>query len=100
MRASLNKASQAARTLPPGCACRSASSALFKPSVTTSAIDALNERPGTMLRAAAAAPRHEDMNKLALKLSASLLPLLALAAAPPQSGPATAMTPDVVAKYE
>jgi putative CocE/NonD family hydrolase len=39
------------------------------------------------------------MNKL-LRLSASLLPLLALAAAPPPaSAPITAMTPDVVASY-
>ncbi|MGN6848250.1 MAG: CocE/NonD family hydrolase [Sphingomicrobium sp.] len=39
------------------------------------------------------------MNKL-LRLSASLLPLLALAAAPPPaSAPVTAMTPDVVASY-
>jgi putative CocE/NonD family hydrolase len=38
------------------------------------------------------------MNKL-LRLSASLLPLLALAAAPPPSAPVTPMTPDVVASY-
>ena len=39
------------------------------------------------------------MIKLALRLSAAVLPLLALAAAPaPQ--PVTPMTPDVVAKYE
>src|SRR6478672_12366321 len=37
------------------------------------------------------------MTKLALRLSASLLPLFALAAAPPAVTP---MTPDVVAKYE
>jgi putative CocE/NonD family hydrolase len=40
------------------------------------------------------------MTKLALRLSASLLPLLALAAAPPpSSAPVTPMTPDVVASY-
>jgi hypothetical protein len=38
------------------------------------------------------------MTKLALKLTASLLPLLAIAAAPP-TGTVTPMTPDVVAKY-
>src|SRR3954467_11905547 len=38
------------------------------------------------------------MTKLALRLTASLLPVLALAAAPP--APVTPMTPDVVAKYE
>ena len=38
------------------------------------------------------------MTKLALRLSASLLPLFAIAAAPP--APVTPMTPDVVAKYE
>jgi len=38
------------------------------------------------------------MNKLALKLTASLLPLFVVAAAPPQ--PVTPMTPDVVAKYD
>jgi uncharacterized protein len=37
------------------------------------------------------------MTKLALRLTASLLPLLAIAAAPP---PVTPMTPDVVAKYD
>jgi putative CocE/NonD family hydrolase len=40
------------------------------------------------------------MTTLAPKITASLLPLLALAAAPPASAPVTAMTPDVVAKYE
>ena len=40
------------------------------------------------------------MTKLTLKLTASLLPLLAVAAAPPVAAPVTAMTPDVVAKYE
>jgi hypothetical protein len=41
------------------------------------------------------------MTKIALRLTASLLPLLALAAAPPKaaSGPVTPMTPDVVASY-
>jgi putative CocE/NonD family hydrolase len=39
------------------------------------------------------------MTKLALKLTASLLPLLAVAAAPPPTGTVTPMTPDVVAKY-
>ena len=38
------------------------------------------------------------MNKLALKLTASLLPLFVVAAAPPR--PVTPMTPDVVAKYD
>src|SRR3954452_19934028 len=38
------------------------------------------------------------MTKLALRLTASLLPLLAIAAAPP--APVTPMTPDVVAKYD
>ena len=38
------------------------------------------------------------MTKLAFKLTASLLPLLAIAAAPP-TGTVTPMTPDVVAKY-
>jgi hypothetical protein len=37
------------------------------------------------------------MPKLALRLAASLLPLIAVAAAPP---PVTPMTPDVVAKYD
>jgi hypothetical protein len=40
------------------------------------------------------------MNKLALRLSASLLPLLAIAAAPAASAPVTPMTPDVVAHYD
>ena len=40
------------------------------------------------------------MTKLPLKLAASLLPLLAMAAAPPPSAPVTAMTPDVVASYD
>ena len=40
------------------------------------------------------------MTKLTLRLTASLLPLFALAAAPPSSPPVTAMTPDVVAKYD
>jgi len=40
------------------------------------------------------------MTKFALKLTASLLPLLAIAAAPPPSGRVTPMTPDVVAKYD
>ena len=40
------------------------------------------------------------MTKLALRLPSSLLPLLALAAAPPAAAPVTPMTPDVVAKYE
>src|SRR6476661_314709 len=39
------------------------------------------------------------MNQFALRLTASLLPLLALAAAPPPA-PVTPMTPDVVAKYD
>ena len=38
------------------------------------------------------------MNKLALKLTASLLPLIVVAAAPPPK--VTPMTPDVVAKYD
>ncbi len=38
------------------------------------------------------------MTKLALRLTASLLPLLAIAAAPPAT--VTPMTPDVVAKYD
>ena len=38
------------------------------------------------------------MTKLALRLTASLLPVLVLAAAPP--APVTPMTPDVVAKYD
>src|SRR6476660_2140974 len=38
------------------------------------------------------------MNKIALKLTASLLPLILLAAAPPTK--VTPMTPDVVAKYD
>jgi putative CocE/NonD family hydrolase len=40
------------------------------------------------------------MTKLALKLTASLLPLLAVAAAPARPAPVTPMTPDVVAKYD
>ena len=40
------------------------------------------------------------MIKLALRLSASLIPLLAVAAAPPATAPVTAMTPDVVASYD
>ena len=41
------------------------------------------------------------MKTALLRAAASLLPLLALAAAPPSAGaPVTAMTPDVVAKYE
>ena len=40
------------------------------------------------------------MTKLPLKLAASLLPLLAMAAAPPASAPVTPMTPDVVASYD
>src|SRR5262244_2020711 len=43
------------------------------------------------------------MNQFALRLTASLLPLIAIAAAPPKSGapqPVTPMTPDVVAKYD
>jgi hypothetical protein len=40
------------------------------------------------------------MTKLALRFTASLLPLFALAAAPPASGPVTPMTPDVVASYD
>jgi putative CocE/NonD family hydrolase len=41
------------------------------------------------------------MTRLALRLTAALLPLAALAAAPPPAGaPVTAMTPDVVAKYD
>jgi hypothetical protein len=40
------------------------------------------------------------MTKIALRLTASLLPLFALAAAPPKAaGPVTPMTPDVVASY-
>ena len=39
------------------------------------------------------------MTKLALRLAASLLPLVALAAAPPPQ-PVTPMTPDVVASYD
>ena len=38
------------------------------------------------------------MNKLSLRLAASLLPLFVVAAAPPPA--VTPMTPDVVAKYE
>src|SRR5215210_7421293 len=38
------------------------------------------------------------MNRIALRLTASLLPLLALAAAPPPA--VTPMTPDVVASYD
>ena len=41
----------------------------------------------------------DSMTKLALKLTASLLPLLAIAAAPPPTGTVTPMTPDVVANY-
>src|SRR6478672_10087042 len=41
--------------------------------------------------------RSRAMTKLVLKLAASLLPLLAVAAAPPAVTP---MTPDVVAKYD
>jgi putative CocE/NonD family hydrolase len=40
------------------------------------------------------------MTKLALRLAASLLPLFAVAAAPPPSAPVTPMTADVVAKYD
>jgi putative CocE/NonD family hydrolase len=39
------------------------------------------------------------MIHLSLRIAASLLPLLAIAAAPQTSGPVTAMTPDVVASY-
>jgi len=39
------------------------------------------------------------MKKLSLRFAASLLPLLALAAAPPPA-PVTPMTPDVVASYD
>jgi len=53
-----------------------------------------------MLPQSAARLSHPAMTKLALKLTASLLPLLAIAAAPPAPGPVTAMTPDVVTKYE
>jgi predicted acyl esterase len=40
------------------------------------------------------------MTKLALRLAVSLLPLFAIAAAPPASGPVTPMTPDVIARYD
>ncbi len=40
------------------------------------------------------------MTKLALRLAASVLPLLAVAAVPPSAAPVTPMTPDVVAKYD
>jgi putative CocE/NonD family hydrolase len=40
------------------------------------------------------------MIHLSLRIAASLLPLLAIAAAPQTSGPVTAMTPDVVASYD
>ena len=40
------------------------------------------------------------MKNLLLRTAASLLPLCTLAAAPPGAAPVTAMTPDVVAKYE
>src|SRR6266700_656445 len=41
------------------------------------------------------------MTRTMLRTAASLLPLLAIAAAPPPlSAPVTPMTPDVVAKYE
>src|SRR5206468_2153399 len=53
-----------------------------------------------MLPQRLAGPTHRPMTKLALKFTASLLPLLAVAAAPPATAPVTAMTPDVVAKYE
>src|SRR3954451_23648934 len=53
-----------------------------------------------MLPQRLAGPTHRAMTKLALMLTASLLPLLAVAAAPPATAPVTAMTPDVVAKYE
>src|SRR5262249_23123313 len=50
-----------------------------------------------MLRLHEATPRVRAMTKLSLRLTASLLPLLALAAAPPAA--VTPMTPDVVALY-
>src|SRR5206468_2811214 len=59
-----------------------------------------NDRQRLMLPQRLAGPTHRAMTKLALKLTASLLPLLAVAAAPPATAPVTAMTPDVVAKYE
>src|SRR4249919_3113995 len=40
------------------------------------------------------------MTQSLLRAAASLLPLLALAAAPPPAAPVTPMTPDVVAKYD
>src|SRR5436190_16092693 len=40
------------------------------------------------------------MTKLALRLTGSLLPFFAIAAAPPAVAPVTPMTPDVVAKYD
>ena len=40
------------------------------------------------------------MIHLSLRIAASLLPLLAIAASPQASGPVTAMTPDVVASYD
>ncbi|HEV2595511.1 MAG TPA: CocE/NonD family hydrolase [Sphingomicrobium sp.] len=40
------------------------------------------------------------MNSLALRLAASLVPLLSVAAAPPTPAPVTPMTPDVVASYD
>jgi putative CocE/NonD family hydrolase len=40
------------------------------------------------------------MTKTSLRLAASLLPLFAVASAPPSSAPVTPMTPDVVASYD
>ena len=39
------------------------------------------------------------MNKLSLRIAASLLPFFAVAASPPAAAPVTPMTPDVVASY-
>jgi len=51
------------------------------------------QREGPLLIAGA-------MTTALLRTAASLLPLLALAAAPPAAAPVTPMTPDVVTKYE
>src|SRR4051794_7311563 len=56
-----------------------------------------NEHRRMMLRRAATALRHGCMTKLTLRLSAALVPLLAMAAAPPPA--ITPMTPDVVDSY-
>src|SRR5437764_14381981 len=54
-----------------------------------------------MLPPTCASRNAPGMTRTALRIAASLLPLLAIAAAPPpSSAPVTPMTPDVVAKYE